>query len=444
MALSQVVTPLAADAALDREEPLLIRPAETELRFHDFAELVMDNISGSPASPRSAGAGVGDAERNVEVASDPANDLFAWLAKVNAQSIDASASASASGGAGAGAGAGAGGDRSGNSGGESGHPGPVRGPGQESQRRHVATTGPSAGDLSFYLQKHDLNKWRDLGLLKDLSPPLHSSGAQEGQPWSRFLVPAHYLLWAGRGWTRGPVHFDENENLHTVVKGTKIFELFHPLDGEALYEASSEYRSGHLLYAFDHERGHRLWRLPLTVAPPSYQPFSPVNISHPDLRRHPRFPAARRLTCRVEAGETMFLPSYWWHEVTSLGTDPRQVAGASDDGLAIGINNFFAPFFIKAHTLKHWSRNPIYEHLRMDTDSATLGRDARKPPVDNDNYWNEARSLALSMQAHRGLSLWHQINQGGPGYREAGGAEVQTGPQAPVNHPARASNLIWV
>ena len=58
--------------------------------------------------------------------------------------------------------------------------------------------------------------------------------------WARFLHSVHYLLWLGRGWTRGPVHFDENENLHTVVRGTKKFELFHPLDSKNLYEGRAQ------------------------------------------------------------------------------------------------------------------------------------------------------------------------------------------------------------
>ena len=123
------------------------------------------------------------------------------------------------------------------------------------------------------------------------------------------------------------------------MRGTKTFELFHPLDSKNLYEGRAKFLSGHLIYAHDQERGHRLWRLPLAVTGKGFQPFSPVNISHPDVRRYPKYKAARKLTCEVKAGETLFLPSYWWHEVTTVGDD-------TPENIAIGINNFFSPWSV--------------------------------------------------------------------------------------------------
>ena len=58
------------------------------------------------------------------------------------------------------------------------------------------------------------------------------------------------------------------------------------------------------------------------------------------LTRYPKYAEARKVTCEVKAGETLFLPSYWWHEVTTIGDD-------TPENIAIGINNFFSPVSYK-------------------------------------------------------------------------------------------------
>ena len=39
---------------------------------------------------------------------------------------------------------------------------------------------------------------------------------------------------------------------------------------------------------------------PLAVTGKGFQPFSPVNISHPDTDRYPKYAAARKVTCEVK------------------------------------------------------------------------------------------------------------------------------------------------
>ena len=45
--------------------------------------------------------------------------------------------------------------------------------------------------------------------------------------------------------------------------------------------------------------------------------MSPVDITAPDLARFPAFgdAAHTQLTCHAEAGDLLFLPAFWWHEV---------------------------------------------------------------------------------------------------------------------------------
>lgn len=182
---------------------------------------------------------------------------------------------------------------------------------------------------------------------------------------------------------RGPIHYDPEENLHTVVRGTKLFELFHPLQSGELYEQDATFRSAFLLYKWEEEEQdkkqeqeqpggrHRLWSLPLTVAGATQQPFSPVNVASPDLSRHPRFANARRVRCEVKAGETLYVPSHWWHEVTSWGDAAATGTAASSPGedldgagldLSIGVNLFYEPFYVKT-SRSTFVRNSFYAHL---------------------------------------------------------------------------------
>ena len=81
---------------------------------------------------------------------------------------------------------------------------------------------------------------------------------------------------------RGPLHYDEQENLHAVVLGAKRFELFHPSAGAAQLYDGTPMRTMYHLWRWDNasRRGHLHALDPLT-APPAHQPFSPVSVRRP-------------------------------------------------------------------------------------------------------------------------------------------------------------------
>ncbi len=60
--------------------------------------------------------------------------------------------------------------------------------------------------------------------------------------------------------------------------------------------------------------------------------FPLVNVTHPDLERHPLFRDAHVITVDVPAGSALFLPAYWYHQVESF---------AEPGGLNVAINYWF-------------------------------------------------------------------------------------------------------
>ena len=46
--------------------------------------------------------------------------------------------------------------------------------------------------------------------------------------------------------------------------------------------------------------------------------FPLVNVTHPDLRRHPLYRDSSVFTVEVKAGDALVLPAYWYHQVDSF------------------------------------------------------------------------------------------------------------------------------
>ena len=57
--------------------------------------------------------------------------------------------------------------------------------------------------------------------------------------------------------------------------------------------------------------------------------FSQVDLSAPDLAAFPKFANAVRTTVELDAGECLFLPAGWFHNVTSLPGSAAATAGGS-------------------------------------------------------------------------------------------------------------------
>lgn len=121
-------------------------------------------------------------------------------------------------------------------------------------------------------------------LLDDLRTPPVAPPA----PWS------FHKFWLSGPGTATPLHHDLPDNLFSQIYGKKRLTLFAPRDELHMYR---------------------------------YPPWTPLpqasrltDCESVDARRFPRFRGARPIPVEVSAGEVLYLPRYWWHQVRSLET----------------------------------------------------------------------------------------------------------------------------
>jgi hypothetical protein len=93
-----------------------------------------------------------------------------------------------------------------------------------------------------------------------------------------------------------PPHLDEGDNIACVVSGTRRFTLFPPEQISNLYIGPLEFT-------------------------PAAAPVSMVDVGNPDFARFPRFRDALAAAqfAELEAGDALYIPALWWHQVESVG-----------------------------------------------------------------------------------------------------------------------------
>lgn len=115
------------------------------------------------------------------------------------------------------------------------------------------------------------------------------------RPAAEFPVEQNRVgIWIGNR-TTACCHYDTSDNLACCVVGKRRFTLF-PSDQIA-----------------------NLYPGPLDLTPGG-QALSMVDFANPDLDKYPNFPEAiaNAQIAELEAGDALFLPSMWWHQVEGL------------------------------------------------------------------------------------------------------------------------------
>ncbi len=112
---------------------------------------------------------------------------------------------------------------------------------------------------------------------------------RDDYPTPGYCADGKYLrarIFIGAKGTITETHQDLFENLYTVVKGSKRIYLFEPKD--SIYPNS------------------RFSKLPN---------FARTDPENPDYENYPKMRNAQPYVVDLKAGETLFLPSLWWHYV---------------------------------------------------------------------------------------------------------------------------------
>ena len=187
-----------------------------------------------------------------------------------------------------------------------------------------------------------------MAALDDPAPPTVYMGSTTVETCLPGLLASHPLsieaeepplasLWLGNRVTV-PAHQDWPRNIACCVSGRRRFTLYPPDAVGDLY----------------------IGPLDLT---PAGQPISLVDAAAPDLQRFPRFAAAqaRAQVVTLEAGDAIYIPSQWWHQVEAL--DPFS-----------GLVNYW------------WRRTPPWQDSPMHALWLALATVRELPPAERDAW----------------------------------------------------------
>lgn len=147
-------------------------------------------------------------------------------------------------------------------------------------------------------------------------------------------------------------HYDVMDNFLIQVTGKKRVTLFSPRDAHYLYLSGSK--------------------------------SEVLNIDSPDLDKYPLFPKARRYECSLEAGDVLFIPALWFHNVTS-------------EAFGVGVNVFWKhlPSECYDRTDTYGNRDPVAASRAVQILDRALKTLAELPEEYRDFY---ARQMVLRIQ----------------------------------------------
>lgn len=147
-------------------------------------------------------------------------------------------------------------------------------------------------------------------------------------------------------------HYDVMDNFLIQVTGKKRITLFNPRDAQYLYLSGSK--------------------------------SEVLNIDSPDLDKYPLFPKARRYECSLEAGDVLFIPALWFHNVVS-------------EEFGVGVNIFWKHLPSECYdtTDTYGNKDPVAASRAVQILDRALKTLAELPEEYRDFY---ARQMVLRIQ----------------------------------------------
>ncbi|GAA5892646.1 cupin-like domain-containing protein [Sporobolomyces salmoneus] len=167
------------------------------------------------------------------------------------------------------------------------------------------------GKPVHYLQSQNGN----LSSTGEYAPLLPDVGP-EGPSWAREAFgqsPDVANVWIGGNKSKTSIHKDPYENIYLVVRGSKEFILYPPSEAYCMHEQTYPHAS----WSYDPTSA-----TPFTLTPTQPRlslPWIPINPLLPPSaisESYPRHSLARPMRVRLEKGDVLYLPAFWYHHVS--------------------------------------------------------------------------------------------------------------------------------
>ena len=140
-------------------------------------------------------------------------------------------------------------------------------------------------------------------------------------------------------------HFDPDDNFLIMIQGRKRVRLYgHDLDS--------------------------LYPNPLGSHGKTIQ--SQVNCSHPNLEQCPKFKNAKCFECVLQPGEMLFIPAFFWHQVTALDSGISINMFYGDGGQNDFIEKILSPPYLPH--FRHWLLNIVEQNKHYQSFPRMLAR----------------------------------------------------------------------
>ncbi|KAH9495848.1 hypothetical protein Btru_015241 [Bulinus truncatus] len=195
----------------------------------------------------------------------------------------------------------------------------------------------------------NMSAYLEYSTIADYFPELNED-ISEMEFFKNVLELKHLNLWLSDGNTLGKLHFDPFDNFLCQISGEKELLLYEPHNNTRLYEAHIQ--EAKLSYdPFSHTFNRD------TLLESTSMVMSPVDLSNPDFKRFPKFAVLEPLKCTIKAGEVLYMPAFWWHEVQSRPN--------SSEHRNLAVNYWYKPFLTREFPCPECQLdvNPEYFHL---------------------------------------------------------------------------------